>query len=130
MLKLYDRFLNLNMHINCLAEMLALSPPPANSSSGAPAGNPLFSSPLVPMILMIVVFYFLLIRPQQKRAKELAKLVDSLKAGDKVNTSAGIIGVVVSVKDKAVTLRTGDAKIEITKASVTEILESGTTTVS
>lgn len=118
------------MHINCLATLLALSPPPANSAAGAAPGNPLFSSPIVPMILMIVVFYFLLIRPQQQRAKQQAKLLDALKAGDKVNTAAGIIGVVAGIKDKTVTLRTGDAKIEITKASVTEIIETGSTSAS
>ncbi|MEI9863355.1 MAG: preprotein translocase subunit YajC [Limisphaerales bacterium] len=79
-----------------------------------------------PMVLLVVVFYFILIRPQQKRAKELAKLVSSIKAGDKVATAAGIIGVVTSVKDKTVALRSGDAKMEVTKASVTEILESST----
>ncbi len=78
------------------------------------------------MVLLVVVFYFILIRPQQKRAKELAKLVSSIKAGDKVATAAGIIGVVTSVKDKTVALRSGDAKMEVTKASVTEILESST----
>ncbi len=118
------------MHINCLATLLALSPPPANSASGTAPGNPLFSSPIVPMILMIVVFYFLLIRPQQQRAKQQAKLLEALKAGDKVNTASGIIGVVAGIKDKTVTLRTGDTKIEITKASVTEIIETGSTSAS
>ena len=78
------------------------------------------------MVLLVIVFYFILIRPQQKRAKELAKLVSSIKAGDKVATAAGIIGVVTSVKDQTVTLRSGDAKMEVTKASVTEIRESST----
>ncbi len=118
------------MHINCLATLLALSPPPANSASGTAAGNPLFSSPIIPMVLMIVVFYFLLIRPQQQRAKQQTKLLEALKAGDKVNTSSGIIGVVAGIKDKTVTLRTGDTKIEITKASVTEIIETGSTSAS
>jgi len=118
------------MHINCLATLLALSPPPANSASGTAPGNPLFSSPIVPMILMIVVFYFLLIRPQQQRAKQQAKLLEALKAGDKVNTASGIIGVVAGIKDKTVTLRTGDTKIEITKASVTDIIETGSTSAS
>jgi len=71
---------------------------------------------------MGVVFYFLLLRPQQQRAKQQAKLLAALKAGDKVITAAGLIGVVIAVKDKTVTLRSADAKFEITKASVTEIL--------
>lgn len=79
-----------------------------------------------PMVLLIIVFYFILIRPQQKRAKQLAALVGSLKSGDKVVTSSGIIGTVITVKDKTVSLRSADAKMEVTKASVTEILEGST----
>lgn len=85
--------------------------------------NPIMA--FLPMILLVVVFYFILIRPQQKRAKELAKLIESVKSGDKVATASGIIGVVVTVKDKVVTLRSGDSKLEVSKSSVTEILEAG-----
>ena len=80
-----------------------------------------------PMILLVVVFYFILIRPQQQRAKQQAKLIAGLKPGDKVVTSGGIIGVVTSVKDRTVSLRSADAKMEVTKSSVTEILEGGNT---
>jgi len=77
-----------------------------------------------PMVLLIVVFYFILIRPQQKRAKQQAELIKNLKSGDKVVTSSGIVGLVITVKDKTVSLRSADAKMEVTKASVAEILES------
>ncbi len=97
------------------------------TSTPAPAAPPSWMQ-FAPMVLLVVVFYFILIRPQQKRAKALAKLVSSIKAGDKVVTASGIIGVVTSVKDKTVAIRSGDAKMEVTKASVTEILESSTTT--
>ena len=80
------------------------------------------------LILLVVVFYFILIRPQQKRAKEQAKLLAALKSGDKVATAAGIIGTIITVKDKSVTLRSADAKFEVTKASVTEILDASTPT--
>jgi len=98
-----------------------MATPPAGSQSGAAQQNPL-TGILFPMLLMGVVFYFLLLRPQQQRAKQQAKLLAALKAGDKVITAAGLIGVVIAVKDKTVTLRSADAKFEITKASVTEIL--------
>ena len=78
------------------------------------------------MVLLVIVFYFVLIRPQQKRAKELAKLVSSIKAGDKVLTTSGIVGVVISVKDTTVTLKSFDAKLEVSKSSVTQILEGST----
>ena len=117
------------MHVNCFSEMLAMSAPPAGGQSGQ-TQNPLMA--FLPMILLVVVFYFILIRPQQTRAKQQAKLLASLKSGDKVVTAAGIVGLVITVKDKTVSLRSGDAKFEVTKASVTEIIpdDAGTTTVS
>ena len=78
---------------------------------------------LVPMGLLIVVFYFVLIRPQQKKAKDHAQLLKNVKAGDKVLTSGGIVGVVITVKEKTITIRSADAKMEITKSAVTEITE-------
>ena len=78
-----------------------------------------------PMILLVIVFYFILIRPQQQRAKQQVKLIASLKSGDRVVTSSGIVGVVITVKDRTVSLRSADAKMEVTKSSVTEILEGG-----
>ncbi len=81
-----------------------------------------------PMVLLVIVFYFVLIRPQQKRAKQQAQLVSALKAGDKVVTTSGIVGTVITVKDKTVSLRSADAKMEVIKSSVTEILESSTAT--
>ena len=78
-----------------------------------------------PMILLVIVFYFILIRPQQQRAKQQVKLIASLKSGDKVITSSGIVGVVITVKERTVSLRSMDAKMEVTKSSVTEILEGG-----
>jgi len=75
------------------------------------------------MALMVVVFYFLLIRPQQKRQREHTELLKTIKPGDKVVVSGGIIAVVVTVKEKSVTVRSADAKLEVTKAAVGEILE-------
>jgi len=74
------------------------------------------------------MMYFMLFRPQQQRAKQMAKLLSSLKAGDRVVTSSGIVGIVITVKDKTVSLRSADAKMEVTKSSVTEILESSDAT--
>ena len=75
--------------------------------------------------LMAVMFYFVAMRPQQKRAKEHAALLKTVKAGDKITTTSGILGVVLSVKEKTVTIRSADAKLEITKAAVAEITERG-----
>ena len=80
------------------------------------------------MGLMFVIFYFVLIRPQQKRAKEQRKMLENLKSGDKVIASGGLVGTVITVKDTTVSLRSADAKFEITKASVVQILDASTPT--
>ena len=108
------------MHLIDLNSMLAQAGAP---QSGQPQ-QPVWMT-FAPMILLVVVFYFILIRPQQQRAKQQAKLISNLKSGDKIVTSSGIIGVVITVKDQTVSLRSADAKMEVTKASVTEILEGG-----
>jgi preprotein translocase subunit YajC len=80
----------------------------------------------LPMLaLMVVIFYFLLIRPQQKKAKEHAALIKTVKAGDKILTSGGIVGIVVTVRDKNVTIRSVDTKLEITRSAIAEITERG-----
>ncbi len=57
---------------------------------------------LVPFIAVAVIFYFLLIRPQQKQMKETKKMLEALKAGDKVITRGGMLGVITSVKEEEV----------------------------
>ena len=98
--------------------LVAMAPPPQQGQEGPPAWTS-----FVPLILLVVVFYFALIRPQQKRAKDHAALLKTLRPGDKVVTSGGVMGTVLTVREKTVTLRSSDAKLEITKASVAEITE-------
>jgi len=107
------------MHMNCSANMFALATP----TNGQPGQQQNALMAFLPMILLVVVFYFILIRPQQKRAKAQQKMLSALKPGDRVVTSSGIIGTVITVKDRTVSLRSADAKFEVTKASVTEIIE-------
>lgn len=105
------------MQLNSFPEILAQATAPA----AGPQQNPIMA--FLPMVLLVVVFYFILIRPQQKRAKEQKKMLEALKSGDKVVTSAGIIGEVITVKDRTVSLRSADAKMEVTKESVVAITE-------
>lgn len=83
---------------------------------------------MVPMVLMFVIFYFLLIRPQQKKAKEHAELLKTLKRGDKVVTNGGIVGVIITVKEKYVTVRSEDSKFEVLRTAIAEITERGSGT--
>jgi preprotein translocase subunit YajC len=82
---------------------------------------------LFPLVLIVLIMYFMSIRPQQQRAKQMAKLLASIKSGDKVVTSSGIVGVVITVKDKTVSLRSADTKMEVTKASISEIVQNDDT---
>ncbi len=80
---------------------------------------------LVPMVLLIVVFYFVLIRPQSKKAKDHAAMLKTVRRGDEVVTSGGIVGEVVTVKDKTLVVRSMDAKFEVNKSAVSEITKRG-----
>jgi preprotein translocase subunit YajC len=78
---------------------------------------------LLMMGLMIGVFYFLLILPQQRRQKKWQQVVDALKTGDKVTTSGGLRGTIVALKDDAIHLRVppDNLRVEVTKASVMHV---------
>ncbi len=77
---------------------------------------------MMPLIFIFAIFYFLLIRPQQKKAKQHAKLIDAIKKGDHVVTNAGIHGIVTNVKDKALTIKIADnVKVEFDRAAVAAV---------
>jgi preprotein translocase subunit YajC len=115
------------MHWNEILAQAATTPATQTPAQGAQPASPAWLQ-FAPMILLVVVFYFILIRPQSQRAKQQRKLVDALKSGDKVVTTSGIVGIVVTVKDRTVSIRSADAKMEVTKASVTEILQGSDAT--
>ena len=74
---------------------------------------------LIPMILVFGVFYLLLIRPQQKKQRQLQETVAQLKAGDKVITTGGIVGVITAVRDTSFLIRSADKTIlEIARTAV------------
>ncbi len=86
----------------------------------APQVNPLIN--LLPLILIFVIFYFLLIRPQKSKEKEHQKMLSGLNKNDEVVTSGGIHGTIVNVKDKTLILRIDDnVKMEIEKNAVAYI---------
>ena len=84
-------------------------------------GNMLMS--VVPFILIIAIFYFFIIRPQNKKQKETEKMINALKKGDKVVTIGGIHGVVFAVKEATVVVKVDDgAKIEFTKSAIAKVV--------
>lgn len=108
------------MHLNGLLFLADAAAPAAGQ--GAPAQGSPFGL-LVPMILVFVILYFMMIRPQNQQRKKQAELQKTLKSGDRIVTASGIVGIVVSVKDSTATVRSADAKMEVTRSSIVEILE-------
>jgi preprotein translocase subunit YajC len=78
------------------------------------------SAPILMMVAIFAIFYFLLIMPQQRRQKKWQAMLSQVKPGDKVVTSGGLTGAIMSVKDDAVVLRVSpdNIKIEVTRASI------------
>jgi preprotein translocase subunit YajC len=89
---------------------------------GAAGPNPLAS--FIPIILIFIIMYFVLFRPQMRRQKEQKQLVSSLKTGDRVVTASGIHGMITNVKDTTVTVKVADnVKLEMEKSAVTNVLK-------
>ena|SRR5210317_1182087 len=82
-------------------------------------GSSIFQSPMVPLILMMVGFWFLLIQPQRKKQKEHQQMLTKLSPGDKVVTSGGICGVITHVKKDRFQIKIDDnTRVDVLKASV------------
>jgi preprotein translocase subunit YajC len=102
-----------------LETIFALAP-----KEGAEGGNALIQ--FAPIILIFVIFYFLLIRPQQKRQKEHQSMVNELKKGDSVVTAGGIHGTVTGVADNIATVEiANNVRIKVTKSSVAAVKKEG-----
>ena len=89
----------------------------------APAQGPGFTLVgILPLIFIFVIFYFVLILPQQKRQKQLQETISSLKIGDRVITTGGIIGVITTVRDTSFLIRSADKSIiEIARSAIADL---------
>lgn len=96
----------------------------ASGSGSGQGGNPLLG--FLPLVLIILVMYFLMIRPQAKKQKEHRAMLEAIEKGDKILTSGGIVGTVAGVKeaDNLLIVKIADnVKIELSKASVGQVLK-------
>ncbi|MBI3597902.1 MAG: preprotein translocase subunit YajC [Nitrospirae bacterium] len=92
---------------------------------GAPQSGAGLAVSFVPFIAIFVLFYFLLIMPQQKKAKQRKQMVDALKKGDRVMTSGGMIGTVTTLSPKVVSLQVAEGtRIKVNRTYVEEVLVS------
>lgn len=97
----------------------------APQAGAAPAGGMEIFMQFFPLILMFAIFWFLLIRPQQKRAKAHKEMLAELKRGDYVITGSGIIGRIMEIDDEQILLESGDAKLRVSRAAVGGLMSAG-----
>ena len=98
----------------------AMGPQPGGGGGG---GSQIWS--FLPIILIFVVFYFLLIRPQQKRAKEHRTLLESIKTGEYVLTSGGIYGKITGIKDNIITVEISDkVRVKVARGNIAGVVKA------
>ena len=92
-------------------------------AQGGAAGAPPAALSFLPLVLVFVVFYFLLIRPQQQKAKEHRVMLENLKKNDDVITSGGIYGKVVTLADEVVTLEIApNVRVQVSRPQITTVV--------
>ncbi|MCB2036970.1 MAG: preprotein translocase subunit YajC [Burkholderiaceae bacterium] len=100
----------------------------AQTPAAAPGGDMLGSlSGMLPLVLMFVVLYFIMIRPQMKKQKEHRAMIDALAKGDEVVTAGGMLGKVTSLAEGFVTLQVANGvEVQMQRSSVVQVLPKGT----
>ena len=107
-------------------ELLAMFGPPAGQEQDPRAA---MLQMIVTFVILGVMFYFLLIRPQQKQRKEQDNLIKNVKTGDKILLSSGIFGIVTNVKDKTLMVKIADnVKVEVLKSAVSSVVQKSAET--
>jgi len=105
--------------MNEVLNILAMASPQGGNQQG---GSPL--AMFLPMIIIFAIFYFMLIRPQQRKEKERSKMINEIKSGDKIMFSGGILGVVSNVKESTFTVKVADnVKLEVARGAVMKVLD-------
>ncbi|OIR13821.1 preprotein translocase subunit YajC [mine drainage metagenome] len=97
----------------------------ADGAAAAPQGGDLMQ--FLPLVALLAVFYFLILRPQQKRVKEQKAMIEALQKGDEVATVGGVLGKVVKVGEDNVAIEISDnVVVQVQKAAVQNVLPKGT----
>ncbi|HEV2700569.1 MAG TPA: preprotein translocase subunit YajC [Steroidobacteraceae bacterium] len=105
--------------------MNSLIPAAWAQAGGGTSSNPL-AFPLM-MVVFVAIFYFLLVRPQQKKAKDHQNMIGKLASGDEVVTSGGVLGRITEVGDAFVTIEVADGvRLKVQKSQVTSLMPKGT----
>jgi preprotein translocase subunit YajC len=102
---------------------LLMAVPQTGGTDGTAGGGSLIGT-FLPFIAVIAIFYFLMIRPQNKKRKETEKMLSALKKGDKVITAGGLHGTIQSVKESTVILKADDnVKLEFLRSSISNVVQ-------
>ena len=97
---------------------------PAHAQAAAPQGDPFMS--FLPLIILVVLFYFMLIRPQMKRSKEMREMLGKLAKGDEVVTNGGLAGVIREIGENYLTVEIADnVAVKMQKSAVVSVLPKG-----
>ena len=103
----------MNKLMNLLADATAAAGTDAMAEMSTSATIIYYAVQFLPMILIFVVFYFMLIRPQRKKDKEAKQMLENLKVGDRICTIGGIYGTIVRIKDQVLTIEVGEQKTQM-----------------
>jgi preprotein translocase subunit YajC len=95
---------------------------PAPAAGGAE--STLFT--LLPLVLMFVVLYFIMIRPQMKRQKEHKAMIEALAKGDEVVTAGGVLGKVTKLGDQFISIEAGNGELMVQRTAIVQVLPKGT----
>jgi len=107
--------------MNTFAFQLLMGAPQAGAEGAGPAGG--FITSIIPFAAIILIFYFLIIRPQNKKRKETEKMLSALKKGDRIVTIGGIHGTVQNVKDTTVIIKVDEnVKMEFLRSAVSTVI--------
>ena len=111
--------INQEEHVTIILTILMMQP------SGGDAGQGLMST-LLMFALIIGIFYFMILRPQQKKQKERQKLLEALKKGDKVVTAGGMYGTIAGIEEKTVLVQVADnIKMKFERSAITSVVSEG-----
>ena len=114
----------MNILDNLLGNLPLLLGSIGGTAGDAPAGSGSILTMLLPFGLIILVFYFLIIRPQSKKSKETKAMLSSLRKNDRVATIGGIRGTITAVKEDTVIVKVSDSiKMEFSKSAISNVLE-------
>ena len=111
----------MNSLLHSLAPVFRLLGTPGGADPNAPAPNPIMT--FLPLVAIIGIFYFLIIRPQSKKQKETQKMLSALKKGDKVVTIGGVHGVIQTVRESSVIVKVDEnTKLEFSRSAISSII--------